>query len=91
MKIGYKMYWPAALLAAGVFVAPAAFGNAVRFDFGPTGTPSMTALFQDVGPNQVQLTISALALSSRTSHGTPPKARNALSIPSNQLSCFSWP
>jgi hypothetical protein len=29
-------------------------------------------------------------LSKSTSSGTPPKAKNALSMPSNQLSCRSW-
>jgi hypothetical protein len=52
----------AILLAAGILAAPAAFANSVQFDFGPSGTPTMTALFQDVTPGQVQLTIDAVNL-----------------------------
>jgi hypothetical protein len=59
--------WLAILLAVPILAAPAAFGNAIRFDFGPAGTPSMTALFEDSGPNQIQLTITALALSGNNS------------------------
>jgi hypothetical protein len=62
-----KKHWLAILLAAEILGAPGAFANAIRFDFGPVGTPSMTALFQDAGPNQVQLTISALALTGNNS------------------------
>jgi hypothetical protein len=53
----------AILLMGEILAAPAAFGNAVRFDFGVNGTTSVTALFQDAGPNQVQLTIAAVGLS----------------------------
>jgi hypothetical protein len=59
--------WPAILLAVGILTAPAAFGNSVKFDFGPAGAPSVNALFEDSGPNQVQLTISALGLSGNNS------------------------
>jgi hypothetical protein len=59
--------WLAILLAVPILAAPAAFGNAIRFDFGPAGTPSMKALFEDSGPNQIQLTITALALSGNNS------------------------
>ena len=57
----YKTYL-AILSAVGVLTAPAAFANSVQFDFGPVGSPSMTALFQDSGPGHVQLTIDALNL-----------------------------
>jgi hypothetical protein len=63
----YNKTWLAILLAGEILAAPAAFGNAIRFDFGPAGSPSVTALFQDAGPNQVDLTISALALSGNNS------------------------
>ena len=63
VKSQYNKTWLAILLAGGILAAPAAFGNAIRFDFGPTGSPSMTALFEDVAPNQIQLTITALSLS----------------------------
>jgi len=51
------------LMAAGILAAPAAFANSVQFNFGPVGSPSMTALFEDTGLNQVQLTINAVSLS----------------------------
>jgi hypothetical protein len=57
----YKMYL-AVLSAVGILAAPAAFANSVQFDFGPQGAPSMTALFQDSAPSQVQLTIDAVNL-----------------------------
>jgi len=52
----------AILTAVGVLTAPAAFANSVLFDFGPSGSPTMTALFQDVTPGQVQLSIDAVNL-----------------------------
>jgi hypothetical protein len=58
-----KKTWLAILLAGGILAAPAAFANTIQFDFSPTGTPAMTALFEDAGPNQLKLTISAGALS----------------------------
>ena len=67
VKSRYDKTWLTILLAGQILAAPAAFGNAIRFDFGPAGTPSMTALFEDAGPNQVQLTITALALSGANS------------------------
>jgi hypothetical protein len=63
VKSWYNKTGLAILVAGQILAAPAAFGNAIRFDFGPAGTPSMTALFEDVGPNQIQLTVTALALS----------------------------
>lgn len=62
MKSHYYKKYLAILATAGMLAAPA-FANSVQFDFGPVGSPSMTALFEDSGPNQVQLTINALALS----------------------------
>ena len=59
--------WLTIFLAAQILAAPAAFGNAIQFNFGPAGTPSMTALFEDAGPNQIQLTVTALALSGNNS------------------------
>jgi hypothetical protein len=59
----------AVLLAIGM-MAPAAFANSVQFNFGPIGAPSMTALFQDAGPNQVQLTIDAVALNGNNTLNT---------------------
>src|SRR3569833_1047711 len=53
----------ATLMAAGILAAPAAFANSVQFNFGPVGSPSMTALFEDTGLNQVQVTINAVSLS----------------------------
>jgi hypothetical protein len=67
VKSQYNKTWLAILLAGQILAAPAAFGNAIRFDFGPSGTPSVTALFEDTGPNQIQLTITALALSGNNS------------------------
>lgn len=67
MKSHYNKTWLAIILAGQILAAPAAFANAIRFDFGPAGTPSMTALFEDVAPNQIQLTITALALSGNNS------------------------
>jgi len=58
----YKMY-AAVVTAVGVFAAPAAFANSIQFDFGPSELPSMTALFQDVVPGQVQVTIDAVNFS----------------------------
>lgn len=58
------------LLAAGILAAPAAFANSVQFNFGPVGAPSMTAIFQDAGPNQVQLTIDAVALNENNTLNT---------------------
>lgn len=52
----------AIVLAVEIIAAPATFGNAIRFDFGPAGTPAVTALFEDVGLNQVNLTITAPGL-----------------------------
>jgi hypothetical protein len=54
----------AIVLAGGVLAAPAAFANApaVQFNFGPVGSPTMTALFQNEGPSEVQLTITAVGL-----------------------------
>ncbi len=63
MKSHYYKTYLAVFLAVGILAAPAAFGNSILFDFGPVGAPSMTALFQDAGPGQVQLTINAVALS----------------------------
>jgi hypothetical protein len=63
----YNKTWLAVFLAGQILAAPAAFGNAIRFDFGPAGTPSVTALFEDAGPDQIQLTITALALSGNNS------------------------
>ena len=57
----YRMHLAVAT-AVGVLTAPAAFANSVLFDFGPQGSPSMTALFQDSGPGQVQLVIDAVNL-----------------------------
>jgi len=57
----YNMY-RAVLTAAGILAAPVVFANSIQFDFGPSGSPSMTALFQDVLPGQVQLTIDAVNL-----------------------------
>ena len=67
MKSRFNKTWFAILLTGQILAAPAAFGNAIQFDFGPVGTPSMTALFEDTGPNQIQLTITALALSGNNS------------------------
>jgi hypothetical protein len=67
MRSQCNKVWLTILLAGGILAAPAAFANAVRFEFGPTETPSITALFQDVGQNQVQLTITALSLSGNNS------------------------
>lgn len=59
----------AVLVAAQMQFAQLAFGNAIRFDFGEPATsavgdsiPMMSALFDDVGPNQVELTITANGL-----------------------------
>jgi hypothetical protein len=54
----------AVVLAGGVLAAPAVFANApaVQFNFGPVGSPTMTALFQNEGPSEVQLTITAVGL-----------------------------
>jgi hypothetical protein len=62
LKSQYHKAWLAILLAAEILGAQAVFGNSVQFNFGPVGNPSVTAVFQDVGPGQVQLTIDALAL-----------------------------
>ena len=67
MRTKYSKTWLGILLAGEILIAPAAFGNAIRFDFGSAGSPSVTALFEDAGPNQVQLTITALALSGNNS------------------------
>lgn len=58
------------LLLAGILAAPAAFANSVQFNFGPVGAPSMTAVFADAGPNQVQLTIDAVALNANNTLNT---------------------
>ena len=65
MKSRCNTVWQAILLAGGMLAAPAAFAttSAVQFNFGPVGAPTVTALFQDDGVNQVQLTISAVGLS----------------------------
>jgi hypothetical protein len=63
VKSQYNKTWLAILLAGGILAAPAAFANAIRFDFATTGSPLMTALFEDIAPNQIQLTITALSLS----------------------------
>jgi hypothetical protein len=63
MRFKSNKTWLAILLAGQILAVPAAFGNAIQFNFGPAGTPSVTALFEDVGPNQIQLTVTALALS----------------------------
>jgi hypothetical protein len=62
LKSQYHKAWLAILLAAEILGAQAAFGTSVQFNFGPIATPSVTAVFQDIGPGQVQLTINALAL-----------------------------
>lgn len=66
MKSHYYKTSRAILFVAAVLAAPAAFatsiGNGIRFDFGPAGAPAMTALFQDVVPGQVNLTIDAVNL-----------------------------
>ncbi len=62
MKSHYHKMFRAILLSAGILAARAAFANSVEFDFGPAGAPTMTALFQDAGPGQVQLTIDAVNL-----------------------------
>jgi hypothetical protein len=67
MKSHYYKSFRAILLATAILAAPAAFANSIRFDFGPVGTPSLTALFQDTVPGQVQLTIDALALNGNNS------------------------
>ena len=59
--------WLPIILASAILPAPAAFATTIRFDFGPAGTPAVTALFEDVGPNQVNLTITALALTGNNS------------------------
>jgi protein with PEP-CTERM/exosortase system signal len=59
--------WLEVFFFVQILAAPAAFANAIRFDFGSTGSPSITALFEDAGPNQVQLTVTALALSGNNS------------------------
>jgi hypothetical protein len=67
VKSQCKKTWLKILLLGQILAAPAAFANAIRFDFGPAGSPSITALFEDAGPNQVQLTVTALALSGNNS------------------------
>jgi hypothetical protein len=62
VKLHYYKTCRAILLAAAILAAPAAFANSVQFDFGPAGAPVLTALFQDAGPGQVNLTIDAFAL-----------------------------
>ncbi len=58
-----------ALLAAQTHFAPSLFANSIRYDFlqGSTttvvgGSPLVTAIFEDVAPNQVNLTITAPGL-----------------------------
>lgn len=62
MKFHYYKTFRAILWAAAIVAAPTAFANSIQFDFGPVGTPVLTALFQDAVPGQVNLTINALAL-----------------------------
>jgi hypothetical protein len=52
--------WRAILLATALLAAPAAFASSIQFNFDSGGTPAATAVFVDDGPNQVQLTITAL-------------------------------
>jgi hypothetical protein len=60
----FNQIFRAVVLAGGVLAAPAAFANvpAVQLNFGPAGSPTMTALFQNEGPSEVQLTITAVGL-----------------------------
>jgi hypothetical protein len=62
-----KLMWPAVVLAGGMVAAPGAFANSALFDFGPNGTTLMTALFQDAGPGQVDLTVTAVNLDANNS------------------------
>jgi len=63
MKLPFQKLLLPVLLATAILLPPVAFGDAIRFDFGPVGATALTAVFDDAGPNEVELTITGLALS----------------------------